>query len=117
MLIAIAAKKNLNVRFFDVKTAYLHGTLKETVYLEPPPGFEDRFGKGKVCKLKRALYGLPQSGRNWYYRLKEELLKNGLKPLASENCIFTNSNETCFFAFTSYVSSLIHNSFKAHNKL
>lgn len=35
-LIAIAAKKNLNIRFFYVKTAYLHGELKETIYLELP---------------------------------------------------------------------------------
>lgn len=96
MLIAIAAKKNLSVRFFDVKTAYLHGTLKEIVYLEPPPGFENRLDKGNIYRLKKALYGLPQSGRNWYYRLKEELLKNVPKPLASENCIFTNNNGTCF---------------------
>lgn len=75
MLIAIAAKKHLNVRFFDIKTAYLHGRLNETVYLEPPPGFEERFGIGKVCKLKRSIYGLPQSGRNWYFKLKEELSK------------------------------------------
>lgn len=102
-LIAIASKKNLNIRFFDVKTAYLHGKLDETVYLEPPPGFVERYEKGKVCKLKRSLYGLPQSGRNWYYKLKEELLKNGLKVLASESCIFTNVKETCFFVFSSYV--------------
>lgn len=102
-LIAIAAKKNLNIRFFDVKTAYLHGELKETIYLELPPGFENRFGKQNVCKLKKSLYGLPQSGRNWYYKLKEVLLKNNLKQLASENCVFTNSDETCFFVFSSYV--------------
>lgn len=102
-IIAIAAKKNLNLRFFDVKTAYLHGKLEETVYLEPPTGFEERFVNGKVCKLKKSIYGLPQSGRNWYFKLKEELLKNGLKPLASESCIFTNNHETCFFVFTSYV--------------
>lgn len=102
-IIAIAAKRNLNVRFFDVKTAYLYGELKETVYLELPPGFEDRFGKEKVCNLKKSLYGLPQSGRIWFCKLKEVLIKNNLKQLASENCIFTNSNETCFLVFSFYV--------------
>lgn len=56
LLIAIAAKRNLNVRFFNIKTAYLHSEIKETVYLELPPGFEDRFPKGIVCRLKRSLY-------------------------------------------------------------
>ncbi|CAL1678230.1 unnamed protein product [Lasius platythorax] len=103
ILIAIAAKSNLNVRFFDVKTAYLYGEIKETVYLELPPGFDDRFGKGKVCNLKKSLYGLPQSGRVWFYKLKEVLIKNNLKQLASKSCIFTNSNKACFFVFSSYV--------------
>jgi len=106
-LIAIAAKKDLNVRFFDVKTAYLHDKLEENVYLEPPPEFKKGFEKGKICKFKRSLYRLPQSGRNWYNKLKDELSKNGLRPLASESCIFTNPNETCFFVFSSYVDDFI----------
>ena len=28
-----------------------------------PPGYEGNLNKGKVCKLKRALYGLKQSPR------------------------------------------------------
>lgn len=45
-----------------------------------------------------------QSERNWYLKLKEELLKNGLKALNSESCIFfNNNNQTCFFVFSSYV--------------
>lgn len=108
-LMAIAAKKGLNVRLFDFKIiyyiymAYLYGRLNETVYLEPPPGFEKKFEKGKICKLKRNLYGLPQSGRNWYFRLREELLKNGFRALNSESCIFTNPKQTNFFVFSSYV--------------
>lgn len=95
-LMAIASKKQLNIRFFDVKTAYLHGRLKEKIYLEPPPGFDKRFEAGKVCKLKRSIYGLPQSGRNWYLKLREELSKNDLKPISSDSCIFINKNQTCF---------------------
>lgn len=57
-LMALAVKKHLNIRFFDVKTAYLHGRLKENIYLEPPPGFEKSFGEGNICKLRRSIYGL-----------------------------------------------------------
>lgn len=104
-LMAIAAKKNLNIRFFDVKTAYLYGRIKETVFRSPE--FEKRFEKGKICKLKRSLYGLPQSGRNWYLRLEEEMSKNGFKTLSSESCIFMNPNQICFFAFSSYIDDFI----------
>jgi len=99
---AIAAKKKLNIRFFDVKTAYLHGRLKEIVYLEPSPGFKKGFENGKVCKLKRSLYGLSQSGRNWYLKLKEELLKNGFKTITSDSCVFVKYDQMCFFVLSAY---------------
>ncbi|KMQ86050.1 retrovirus-related pol polyprotein from transposon tnt 1-94, partial [Lasius niger] len=41
MLLAIAASKKLKVKQFDVKTAFLYGTLEEEVYLEQPEGFEN----------------------------------------------------------------------------
>ncbi|GFT68729.1 retrovirus-related Pol polyprotein from transposon TNT 1-94 [Trichonephila clavipes] len=64
LLIALAAKLKLNINFFDVKTAYLYGDLEETVYVLPPPGYEKLIGDDKVCKLKKSIYGLPQSGSN-----------------------------------------------------
>ncbi|GFW14543.1 retrovirus-related Pol polyprotein from transposon TNT 1-94 [Trichonephila clavipes] len=69
LLIALAAKLKLNVNFLDVKTAYLYGDLEETVYVLPPPGYEKLIGD-EVCKLKKSIYGLPQSGRNWYMEIK-----------------------------------------------
>ncbi|GJZ58155.1 retrovirus-related pol polyprotein from transposon TNT 1-94 [Tanacetum coccineum] len=42
----------------DVKTAFLHGTLKEDVYVCQPEGFIDADHPSHVYKLKKALYGL-----------------------------------------------------------
>ena len=47
----------------DVKTAYLNAPINEETFLEQPEGFE-RSDSDMVCKLKRSLYGLKQSGRN-----------------------------------------------------
>lgn len=44
----------------DVKNAFLYGDLQE-VYMEIPLGFGNNQMVGKVCKLKRSLYGLKQS--------------------------------------------------------
>jgi hypothetical protein len=49
----------------DVKCAFLHGDLNETVFIEQPQGYEVKGEEDKVYKLKKALYGLKQAPRAW----------------------------------------------------
>nr|GEZ13121.1 copia protein [Tanacetum cinerariifolium] len=60
----------------DVKTAFLHGSLKEHVYVCQPEGFIDADHPSHVYKLKKALYGLKQAPRAWYDKLSTFLLQN-----------------------------------------
>ncbi|GJR23203.1 retrovirus-related pol polyprotein from transposon TNT 1-94 [Tanacetum coccineum] len=60
----------------DVKTAFLHGMLKEDVYVCQPEGFIDADHPSHVYKLKKALYGLKQAPRAWYDELLMFLLQN-----------------------------------------
>ncbi|GKF55463.1 retrovirus-related pol polyprotein from transposon TNT 1-94, partial [Tanacetum coccineum] len=60
----------------DVKTTFLHGTLKEDVYVCQPEGFIDDDHPSHVYKLKKALYGLKQASRAWYGELSKFLQQN-----------------------------------------
>nr|GFA12877.1 hypothetical protein [Tanacetum cinerariifolium] len=71
-----ATHKSFTVFQMDVKTAFLHGSLKEDVYVCQPEGFIDADHPSYVYKLKKALYGLKQAPRAWYDELSTFLLHN-----------------------------------------
>jgi hypothetical protein len=47
----------------DVKSVSLNGPIKEKIYVEQPPSFEDEEYPNHVYKLHKALYGLKQAPR------------------------------------------------------
>lgn len=61
MLISCAANFGWPLHQLDVKNAFLHGDLQEEVYTEVPPGFANKQTSGKVCRLRKSIYGLKQS--------------------------------------------------------
>nr|GEU47915.1 hypothetical protein [Tanacetum cinerariifolium] len=76
IFLAFATHKSFTVFQMAVKTAFLHGTLKEDVYVCQPKGFIDADHPSHVYKLKKALYGLKQAPRAWYDKLSTFLLQN-----------------------------------------
>lgn len=70
-LLTVASQRNMLVKHADVKTAYLHGELEETVYMRQPRGYE--LSKGTVCLLKKGLYGLKQAGCIWNKKVNHVL--------------------------------------------
>ena len=59
--------------------------------MKQPEGFESSHPDGRqwVCKLKKGLYGLRQSGRLWYEKLAKELERIGFTQLKSDPSIYT----------------------------
>nr|GEZ29275.1 integrase, catalytic region, zinc finger, CCHC-type, peptidase aspartic, catalytic [Tanacetum cinerariifolium] len=76
IFLAYDAHKSFTVFQMDVKTAFLHGTLKEDVYVCQPEGFINADHPSHVYKLKKTLYGLKQAPRAWYDELSMFLLQN-----------------------------------------
>jgi hypothetical protein len=61
ILLAYAAHHSFKLFQMDVKSAFLNGPIKEKVYVEQPPGFEDDRYLKHVYKLSKALYKLKQA--------------------------------------------------------
>jgi hypothetical protein len=85
-LLAIAAYDDLEIRQIDVVSAYPRSELHAEVYMRPPQGL--KCPEGTVLRIKKSLYGLKQSGREWYIEACKGLGELGLEPLFSEPSIF-----------------------------
>ena len=82
----------------DVVTAYLYGSLDNDTYMKIPKGYRmpkaynsksrSMYSIGLVNIIQRSLYGLKQSGRIWYNRLSEYLLKEGFENNQICPCVF-----------------------------
>ncbi|GJZ77014.1 retrovirus-related pol polyprotein from transposon TNT 1-94 [Tanacetum coccineum] len=88
VILALTACKNYELEQLDVNTAFLHGNLEEVIYMKQPPGYKQG---NKVCLLKKSLYGLKQSPRQWYRRFDEYMLSNGFKRSSYKNCVYYRS--------------------------
>jgi len=49
-----------------VKTAFLHGELEEQIFMHQSEEFVIEGKEDPVYRLKKSLYGLKQSPRQWY---------------------------------------------------
>ena len=100
------------MRLMDVFTAYLYGTLDNDIYMKIPEGFkmpEAYKSKPKQLfsiKLQRSLYGLKQSGRMWYNRLSECLIKKCYTNNPVCPCVFIKKNGSEFVIVAVYVDDL-----------
>lgn len=61
LVLHVATVMNWELKQMDVKNAFLHGDLTETVYMRQPAGFIDQDKPNDVCLLYKSLYGLKQS--------------------------------------------------------
>jgi len=92
-ILANAASQGWEIHQIDVKNMYLNAELNEDVYMRPPPGYLKPDQKGKVCKLKKSLYGLKQAGFEWYETLCEFFRKIGFMQSAVDHAVFFKHDE------------------------
>ena len=111
-LISLAVSEGLDMCLMDVVTTYLNGSLDVNVYMKILEGFtlpEAMNSKPRSMysiKLQRSLYGLKQSGRMWYNRLSQYLLKEGYMNNSICSCVFIKKSENGLTIIEVYVDDL-----------
>lgn len=120
-LLAVAALNNWYAIQMDVTNAFLHGDLSETIYMKLPRGYT---GIGSritlenamlpafesstlVCKLKKSLYGLKQSPRNWFKKLSTTLKCLDYQQSKADYSLFTLTTSTSITLILVYVDDLL----------
>ena len=83
-LMSLACQKCYILSQANITGVYLEIYLRDEVYMDPPPDMRgpdggplrNAQGRELVCRLKRSLFGLKQSGHAWSKCLHEFLLKD-----------------------------------------
>jgi hypothetical protein len=107
ILLAYATYYVFKLYQMDVKSAFLNGPIKEEVYVEQPPGFEDSEYPNHVYKLSKALYRLKQAPRAWYECLRYFLITNGFRVGKADPTLFTKTIVKVLFVCQIYVDDII----------
>nr|GEZ60998.1 hypothetical protein [Tanacetum cinerariifolium] len=112
LFLAYASFKDFVVYQMDVKSAFLHGKIKEEVYVCQPPGFEDPYFPDEVYKVENTLYELHQAPRAWYETLSTYLMDNGFYMRQIDKTMFIKRHRDDILLVQVYVDDIIFGSTK-----
>jgi hypothetical protein len=106
-VLTLAASFGWPVHQLDVKNAFLHGDLHETVYCHQPTGFVDAQHPDHLCLLSKSLYGLRQAPRAWYTSFASYLRSLGFVATGSDTSLFVlrRGSETAWLLL--YVDDIV----------
>ena len=76
----------------DYTAAFVEAPIDTDVYIEMPRMFSF---EGKVWKLRKSIYGLKQSPRNYFLHLKQKLETLGFTQSNADLCLFISTTVIC----------------------
>ncbi|CAI7876520.1 unnamed protein product [Closterium sp. NIES-53] len=106
VLLHIAAQQDYELHSLDFSIAFHQGRLHEEIWLRRPPGFTDTFPPGTQWSLRRPVYSLRQSSREWHDTLRSTLRDLGFHPSSANPSLFDRTGSTHFFILV-YVNDLV----------
>lgn len=105
VLLSIGVQKMFTFYQMDVKTAFLHGYIKEDVYLSAPDGVN--VPDGSVLKLNRSLYGLKQSPKCWNTRFNDFITGIGYTQSSADYCLYYKTEGGKIVYLVLYVDDML----------
>ena len=88
MLLHVANAKDMEIEMMDFDNAFLNGDLEEEVYMQQPPGYEDKEHPNRVWGLHKPVYGLKQAPRQCFKKLGETLTSMGFEQSIKEPALY-----------------------------
>lgn len=107
LVLNIALSRGWDLRQLDVKNAFLHGTISETIYMHQPPGFVDKTKPRHVCKLNKPLYSIKQAPRAWNARFSQYVKQLGFVTSKSDASLFVFKQNNDIAYLLLYVDDII----------
>jgi len=107
IVLSAAVSRYWPIHQLDVKNAFLHGHLDETVYCQQPPGFIDPAHPDHVCLLQKSLYGLKQAPRAWYQRFATYIRQLGFVSSVSDTSLFVYKDGSQIAYLLLYVDDIV----------
>ncbi|CAI7791424.1 unnamed protein product [Closterium sp. NIES-54] len=103
--LGMAANRGWRIKQMDITFAFLNGIILEELYMLQPEGLDD--GGGRVCRLKKAIYGVKQAPRAWYHKLEETQLAGGFKKSECDHSLFLLQEKEQFLMLLVYVDDIL----------
>ena len=108
VLLAMVSIFNLELDQLDVKTAFLLGNLEEEIDMKQLEGFVDSEKPDHICLLKKSLYGLKQSPRQWYKRFDAFMISHDFIQNQYDSCVyFKTLSDGSFIYLLLYVDDML----------
>jgi hypothetical protein len=104
VIFSIAAAQDLELGGLDIDTTFLYAPIREDVYIKQLLGFDD--GTPNVCHIRRCLYGLKQSPREFNELLRDLFVSKGWRQLMSDPCIYIFEANGVFAMIALYVDDI-----------
>ncbi|CAM8928769.1 unnamed protein product [Rhodiola kirilowii] len=107
-VLSLASTRKWPLYQLDVSIAFLHDTLDEEVYIVLPPGhMKHPKSQGKVCRLKKNLYGLKQASRQWFSKFSDARISFGFKQSLHDYSLFTYEVGDIFLILLVHVDDVV----------